>query len=140
MQKDKNLNFDEFIKKRVKSEGLETPSMNFTNTIISNIEAQSVLSKEIYGKPLIPKYLWYSGAVMLLLLFSYLIYGNIDVSLSWIPEGKLQQIGQLNLLDKLPNFNVSSIYVYAFVGLAFFVGIQIYLLKSHFDKRFSLNA
>jgi len=72
--------------------------------------------------------IWYSGAAIVLAIFSYLVYGNMEIEFNWLPEMKMQQIGQLNLLERLPNFNISNIYVYAFMGLAFFVGVQVYLL------------
>ena len=91
-----------------------------------------------YYEPIAEKYL-FSGAAIVIVIFIYLVYGNIDMEFNWFPEMKMQQIDQLNLLDKLPNFNISNIYVYAFLGLAFFVGVQVYLLKNHFNKRYSLD-
>jgi len=139
MQDDKKSKFDQFIQKRIKEEGLEKPSLNFTNTVISKIETQKEHSKVTVYKPLISKKVWYAGAVIIIGIFSYLIYGNIAVEFNWLPEMKMQQIGQLILLERFPNFNISNIYVYAFIGLAFFMAVQVYLLKNHFDKRYSLN-
>jgi len=139
MQDDKKTKFDQFIKDRIKEEGLEKPSLNFTNTIISKIETLKEQSEVTLYKPLIPKNIWYSGAAIVIMIFSYLVYGNIDMEFIWLPEMKIQQIGQLNLAERLADFNISNIYVYAFIGLAFFVGVQVYLLKNHFDKRYYLD-
>ena len=139
MQDDKKTKFDQFIQDRIKEEGLEKPSLNFTNTVISKIETLKEHSEVTVYKPLIPKNIWYSGAAIVIMIFSYLLYGNIDMEFIWLPEMKMQQISQLNLAERLPNFNISSIYVYAFIGLAFFVGVQVYLLKNHFDKRYYLD-
>ncbi|MGB5497581.1 MAG: hypothetical protein WBM77_01475 [Maribacter sp.] len=139
MQDDKKTKFDQFIQDRIKEEGLEKPSLNFTDTVISKIETLKEHSEVTVYKPLIPKNIWYSGAAILIMIFSYLVYGNIDMEFIWLPEMKMQQIGQLNLTERLPDFNISSIYVYAFIGLAFFVGVQVYLLKTHFDKRYYLD-
>ena len=139
MQDDKKTKFDQFIQDRIKKEGLEKPSLNFTNIVISKIETLKEHSEVTVYKPLIPKNIWYSGAAIVIAIFSYLVYGNIDLEFNWLPEVKMQQISQLNLLDRLPNFNISSIYVYAFIGLAFFVGVQVYLLKNHFNKRYYLE-
>lgn len=139
MQDDKKTKFDQFIQEGIKKEGLEKPSMNFTKSVISKIESQKVNSAVTVYKPLIPKNIWYSGAAIVIAIFTYLVYGNIDMEFIWLPEMKMQQIGQLNLAERLPNFNISSIYVYAFIGLAFFVGVQVFLLKNHFDKRYYLH-
>ena len=139
MQDDKKTKFDQFIQNRIKEEGLEKPSLNFTNSVISKIETLNELSEVTVYKPLIPKNIWFSGAAIVIVIFSYLVYGNIDMEFNWLPEMKMQQFGQLNLLDRLPSFNISNIYVYAFIGLAFFVGVQVYLLNNHFNKRYSLD-
>jgi len=139
MQEDKQPKFDEFIQNRIKEEGLEKPSMNFTNAVISKIEAQKGYNQVLDYKPLISKKIWYSVAVLVLSVFSYLIYGNSALEFNWFPDGIMHRIEQFNLLERMPNFNVSSIYVYAFVGLAFFVGLQIVLLKNHFNKRYFLE-
>ena len=139
MQDDKKTKFDQFIQKRIKEEGLEKPSLNFTNSVISKIETLNEHSEVTVYKPLIPKKIWFSGAAIVIVIFSYLVYGNIDMEFNWLTEMKMQQFGQLNLFDRLPNFNISNIYVYAFIGLAFFVGIQVYLLKTYFDRRYYLD-
>ncbi len=139
MQDDKKTKFDQFIQDRIMKEGLEKPSMNFTNSVISKIETLKVHSGVMDYKPLIPKYMWYSIAAIVIGIFCYLIFGNIALEFNWLPEMKMQQIGKLNLVERLPHLNISNIFVYAFIGLAFFVGIQVYLLKTHFEKTYYLD-
>ncbi len=136
MQEDKQPKFDEFIQKRIKEEGLEQPSMSFTQMVITKIETQKGNSQVLDYKPLISKKVWYAVVILVISIFTYLIYGNITVEFNWFPGVNMQQI---NFLERLPNFKVSNIYVYAFVGLAFFVGLQIVLLKNHFNKRYFLE-
>ncbi len=139
MQEDKKTKFDQIIQNRIKEEGLEKPSLNFTKSVISKIEIQKEHSEVMDYKPLITKNVWYSGAAIVIGIFCYLIFGNITIEFNWLPEMKMQQIDQLNLVESLPNLNISSIYVYAFVGMAFFVGLQVVLLKNHFNKRYYLD-
>lgn len=139
MQKDKKSDFDSFIKEKIKSEGLDSPSLDFTSKLISKIELQKKEETAVTAKPLISNYFWYSGAAFLLFLFTYLVYGNVEMQFSWIPELKLSRIPQLRVLEKMLTLQVSNVYVYAFIGLAFFVGIQVYILKSHFEKRYYLK-
>lgn len=139
MQEDNKTKFDQLIQNRIKEEGLEKPSLNFTKSVISKIETQKEHSEVTDYKPLITKNVWYSGAAIVIGIFCYLIFGDIALEFNWLPELNMQQIAQLNLVERLPNLNISNIYVYAFIGLAFFVGVQVYLLKTHFDKRYYLE-
>lgn len=131
--------FDGFILKRIKEEGLEQPSLNFTNATISKIEAEKRPRQVLAFKPLINMKLWLGIAAIVLGVFTFLLYGDSVVKYNLWPEKILLEFGKVDMLDKMPEFSVSNIYVYAFVGLAFFVGLQIVLLKNHFNKRYFLK-
>ncbi|MGB5434299.1 MAG: hypothetical protein WBM98_00300 [Maribacter sp.] len=131
--------FDGFIQERIKKEGLEQPSINFTNTVISKIEAEKQSNRiEVY-KPLINRKVWLAIAGTVLAVFAFLFYGNSVITYNWWPERILLKWENMDMLDKMPEVSVSNIYVYACVGLAFFVGLQIVLLKNHFNKRYFLK-
>lgn len=131
--------FDGFIQERIKKEGLEQPTVNFTNTIISKIEAEKQLNRVVGYKPLINKKVWLAIAGTIIAVFAFLFYGNTVISYNWWPERIVLKWENMSVFDKLPEVSVSNIYVYAFVGMAFFVGLQIVLLKNHFDKRYFLK-
>ena len=137
--KDDNKKMDGFIQKRMKAEGLEHPSLNFTNAIISKIEAEKGPRQVLAYKPLIAKKVWYGLGALLIGIFGFLFYGNTVTQFNWWSEKTLLEFGKLDLLEKMPKFSVSDIYIYAFVGMAFFVGLQIVLLKNHFNKRYYLD-
>ena len=90
---------------------------------------------------MISKPVWYAMAFVLIGLFAFLIFGDYDMEFGLISEASMDKLNQLqlNLLEKLPSANISNIYVYAFIGLAFFVGVQVYLLRNHFEKRYYLD-
>ena len=138
MQKDNQGKFDDYIQERIKKEGLHQPSMNFTNAVISKIEAQEQ-SKVLEYKPLLGQKSWFAIAVVVTGIFIFLIYGNTTMEFNWLPSNLAEQLGQINLLAKLPSFSVSNSYVYAFIGLAFFAIVQVYLLKNHFSKHYYLD-
>jgi len=138
MQKDSQAKFDDYIQERIKQEGLDQPSMNFTNAVISKIEAQKQ-NKVLEYQPLLGKKTWYAMAVLVIGIFVFLIYGNATMQFNWLPSNLTEQWGQINLLSKLPSLSVSNIYVYAFIGLAFFVMVQVYLLKNHFSKHYYID-
>jgi hypothetical protein len=138
MQKEHQQKFDSIIKQRIKEEGLERPSMNFTNSVIGKIGVQKEDNHLLDYKPLISKKVWYVAAILLLCVFSFLMYSN-TLGFNTFPDVIAQQFKKLNLIERIPNPSISSIYVYAFIGLAFFAGVQVYLLKAHFDKRYYLD-
>lgn len=137
--KDNSKKIDGFIQKRMKAEGLEAPSMNFTNAIISKIESEKRANLVLSYKPLITNKVWYILGTILFGVLGFLFYGDTVLQYNWWPEKTLLQLGKLDLLKKMPEISVSNIYIYAFVGLAFFVGLQIVLLKNHFNKRYFLD-
>ena len=136
IDKDDTDTFDMVIRKRIKEEGLEQPSLNFTNAIISKIEAEKRPRQVLGYKPLINKKIWWGIIAIVLGGFAFLLYGDAVAKNDWWPEKILLEFGKIDVLDQMPEFSVSDIYVYAFIGLAFFVGLQIVLLKNHFDKRY----
>ena len=138
-RKDDPGKFDMVIRKRIRQEGLEQPSLSFTNAIISKIEIEKQPKQILVYKPLINRKLWLGITTILIGVFTFLFYGDALIKYNWWPEKVLLEFGKMNVLDKMPEFSVSDIYVYAFVGMAFFVGLQIVLLKNHFNKRYFLK-
>lgn len=132
---DDMIEFDGFIQERIKKEGLEQPPNNFTNTVISKIEAKKQSNSVVVYKPLINRKVWFGISGTVLAVFTFLYFGNTVIMYDLWPE----RMGNLALFDYMPEFLVSNIYVYAFVGLAFFTGLQIVLLKNHFNKRYFLK-
>lgn len=139
MQKNKEKEFDAFVQKRMKKEGLEKPSFDFTTTLLNRIEMQSVQNRGLAYQPLISKSAWYIMAAITLSVLAFLVFGNLNLETGWLPQITLQKLGEIDLIGKLPKIAISDTYVYAFSGLAFFMGIQIYLVKKHFDNRYNLD-
>ena len=129
------IKFDGFVRKNIKEDGLEQPSLNFTTAILSKIEEEKEIREVLTYTPLISKKVWVALGAILVGVIGILIYGNVDEKYNWWPEKALVKFGELKLLEKIPEFTVSNIYNYAFVGMAFFVCLQIVVLKNHFAKR-----
>lgn len=136
MQKNKEKEFDAFIQKRIKEEGLESPSNDFTASVLNNIALNSAQNLTLVYKPLISKSTWYTMAVVIVGILCLVVFGNFNLEVDWLPQITMQKLGELDLMGKLPKIAISDTYVYAFIGLAFFMGIQVYLLKNHFEKRY----
>lgn len=115
----------------------ESPSIDFTTNVMTKVHELSSARVMEY-KPLITKRIWAVLAISVLGVFYYLLSGDIQTENSG---------GMTKALNFMPNFNastllnykVSNVLLYAFVVLAFFVSIQTFLLKSHFDKRFAMD-
>ena len=110
--KDNSKKIDGFIQKRMKAEGLEAPSMNFTNAIISKIESEKRANLVLSYKPLITNKVWYILGTILFGVLGFLFYGDTVLQYNWWPEKTLLQLGKLDLLKKCLRFQCRiSIYM-----------------------------
>ncbi|MBD0779021.1 hypothetical protein HPE56_14565 [Maribacter sp. ANRC-HE7] len=130
------IKFDGFVRKNIKEDGLEQPSLNFTNAIRSKIEEEKKAKQILVYTPLIKSGVWYAMGAILIGGIGVVFYGGNVVKSNWWPEKILEQWSKVDLSNSIPEFPVSDIYVYAFVGLAFFVCLQIVVLKAHFAKHY----
>lgn len=135
--KDKQLN--DFVKKIVKSAGLETPSDGFTQNIMSKIAAQEVKSTVTVYQPLISKTSWFVLAAFAVFLFTFIIFGNLDLNVSWLPGIDQLAPNKIGFLDSLSQIRLPSTLVYGLSGLALFIYVQIIFLKKHLESRFAIN-
>ncbi|MBT8182185.1 MAG: hypothetical protein KJO53_11415, partial [Eudoraea sp.] len=83
MEENRDKQLDDFVKKVVKSAGLESPSDDFTQSIMSKIAAQNEKSMVTRYKPLISKTSWLVLAGIAIFLSVYIIFGNSDLNVSW---------------------------------------------------------
>ena len=133
METNSDKKFDAFLKKAVKETGLDSPSENFTAILLSKIDEQTVYS------PLISKSIWGVLAICVLSIFTFIVLTGQSSEVSWFYSLNWEGLAAIDLLNKFPTFDVSNTVVYGFVILAFFIGIQVVLLKHHFDKRYAIN-
>ena len=71
-RKDDTGKFDMVIRKRIRQEGLEQPSLSFTNAIISKIEIEKQPKQILVYKPLINRKLWLGITTILIGVFTFL--------------------------------------------------------------------
>ncbi|WP_296382040.1 hypothetical protein [Winogradskyella sp.] len=118
-----------FIDKLLSNEVLEQPSLDFTDKVMSKVEAISTAT--VY-KPLIPKSVWTLIAIGFIVLIGYMIFKEPSANNSWLDRFNLSSVS--NPLENI-SFNFSKTLMYAMVFLAVMLSIQIPLLKHYFDKR-----
>lgn len=134
MEENKHLEeFDVFAKKYLKEIEVETPSQNFTASLMKRIEVQKTA---IFNqKSLISKKGWFGVfCVVLMVLFSSNKTSENDIlnlpkiDFSFLEENQISQL--------FHSISVSSTTMYAFFFFGLMILFQVVFLKNHFDKRF----
>ncbi|VAW16712.1 hypothetical protein MNBD_BACTEROID03-16 [hydrothermal vent metagenome] len=138
MKEDKDKKLDAFIRKAVIEVGLENPTVDFTRSVLSKIQADAQKSTAFVYRPLISKSVWLMILTAIAGVFVYSIWENPSSEISWLAVSKLNRFAEFNLLANSLNFYISNTVIYSFVGLAFFVWVQVFLLKSYMNKRIAL--
>ncbi|MGK0385409.1 MAG: hypothetical protein ACI849_000010 [Patiriisocius sp.] len=127
---------DTLAKKMIKADPLKSPSVDFTATIMKQIEQVSIGETTLYT-PLISKKGWFGIIAFLVGLSVYMIFGNVE-SLFAIEALDYTVLSNNKLVNALSEIKFSKTLTYAigFFGLVFF--IQIPLMKSVMNKRLEL--
>lgn len=139
MEENRDKQLDDFVKKVVKNAGLEAPSDDFTQSIMSKIAAQNEKSMVTRYKPLISKTSWLVLAGIAIFLSVYIIFGNSDLNVSWIPSITELATNNIGIMNTLENLRLPNTLVYGLTGFTLFIYVQIAFLKKHLESRYTLN-
>lgn len=139
MEENRDKQLDDFVKKVVKNAGLEAPSDDFTQSIMSKIAAQNEKSMVTRYKPLISKTSWLVLAGIAIFLSVYIIFGNSDLNVSWIPSITELVTNNIGIMNTLENLRLPNTLVYGLTGFTLFIYVQIAFLKKHLESRYTLN-
>jgi hypothetical protein len=121
-----------FIEKLMSADTLEQPSVDFTDMVMSKVEAVANSQATVY-KPLIPKAVWFLIIGGFIALVGCLTTNESEVNSSWLNRFDWSKVS-LNLFENVSS-NLSSTLMYAVVLLAIMISIQVPLLKYYFNKR-----
>jgi len=114
---------------------IESPSFNFTDSVMSKVNALHESKATVY-KPLISKTSWVLIGFGILALVLYILFFGTKIETSnWIQSINFSMFSNINM-DLLPSLSISKTVTYAFLFFGLMICIQIPLLKNHFDKRF----
>ncbi|WP_062057751.1 hypothetical protein [Aquimarina longa] len=119
----------------VKEAGLNTPSANFLNNVMCNVETIKNYQEKAY-KPLISKRSWLviaMGVISLICLTLFLP----DTKNSIFSEVNLSIVKIIKINDFFSGFKFYKTTVYGIVFLAVLFFIQVSFLKRRIDKSFS---
>ena len=134
MVEDINKHIDDFVEKVIKDNTLESPSLDFTSNIMSQIEA-GVQSEITVYKPLISKRTWVIMAAFIVAGLTYLVIGNNIQTTGWLDNIDYSIITNNKITEAIGNVTFSKTVMYSITFFALLFFIQIPLLKHYFDKR-----
>lgn len=129
-ESDKNI--ENLIDKMMAENTLESPSIDFTSKIMSQVFAVEKRKIKAY-KPLISKSMWIFIGLNLIALTIYSIFTNNDVSNFEIVKLYTDKASTL-----FSGIHFSKNILYAILVVPFMTLIQIGLLKNYFDKKYQL--
>ncbi len=125
-----------FTDKLLKDSSLESPSINFTSQIMSQVEAIAQSDVTTY-KPLISKRVWIGVAVAIVGVLIYSFFGSASES-EWLKSVDLSVLGNNKITNALSEFSFSKTILYAAAMFALMFAIQVTVLKGYFDRRLSV--
>ena len=128
---------EKLVERSMKTQSLESPSSNFSAMVMKQIHAIEK-SKVTAYRPLISKPVWVAILVGLLLVVSYIIFGQNTTESGWLSYIDLSIITDNNLSNALSGFKVSKTVLYSVVLFGIMLFIQVPILKRYFDSRLAV--
>ncbi len=135
MKENEDKNLDELAKKVISRSRLDTPSVNFTNRIMSQIDALNSTNAIAY-QPLISKRVWAILAILFTCIMSYIIYYNSGSSSIWFDSLDFNIVNLDKFTSLLSGISISQTLSYTIGIFALMICVQVTYLKHHFNKRF----
>jgi len=133
----KNQHIDIFVEKYLKEIKLESPSDDFTTTIMDAISVINIEKNKVIYKPLISKKGWLLIGIILVGILAIPLKG---IESKWLtfPKLNFSFLENISIDGLFAEFTVSNIVLYACVLFGIFVSIQFIYLKGYFEKQLSL--
>lgn len=137
MEANKENKLDELLSKSVREAGLESPSADFTKSLLSEIALIEKRASATAYKPLISKVGWVSMALVVLVLSVLARYSKLEIQFSWLEKINTGALPKLRLMEVLPKMAVSNILLYSIMIFAIFAVIQMVFLKQRLDRQYA---
>nr|WP_294930397.1 hypothetical protein [uncultured Flavobacterium sp.] len=127
-ESDKNI--ENLIDKMMSENTLESPSIDFTSKIMSQVLVAEKSKIKAY-KPLISKSTWIFISICLIALTVYSVYSGSTIS-----NLKIVNLYSDKVSTLFSGIQLSKNILYAILIVPFMILIQIGLLKNYFDKKY----
>ena len=128
---------DELSEKILIASDLETPSLDFTANIMSNINVVTKQSESTIYKPLISKKAWLFIALVFILVLAYGFSVNTSDNIGWFTDVNYSFMPRMNSLFSKLSFSKTVVYAIVFLTLMLF--LQVPLLKKHYDNQINFE-
>jgi len=130
--KESDKNIDNLIEKMMSETTLQSPSIDFTSNIMSQILVAEKAKIQPY-KPLISISTWVFIGITLAVLVLYNVFfaenqNNLEIGKSYTDK----------ISTLVSGIHVSKTLLYALLIVPFMILIQIGVLKNYFDKKYQL--
>lgn len=139
MEENKEKKLDGLVRKSVREVGLETPSNNFTEMLLSKIEVIPGKSVATTYQPLITRLGWGVIALIATGVSALILSGKVDTRLEWMESVNFADSIQTAIFDIVPEVTLSYTVIYSLLIFSACVVIQVLLLKHHLNKRYILH-
>lgn len=130
--KESDKNIENLIEKMMRENTLESPSIDFTSKIMSQVLVAEKSKIKVY-KPLISKTTWVFIGISLITLTAYSISSGNDIS-----DFDIAKLYSDKASTLFSGIHFSKNILYALLIVPFMVLIQIGVLKNYFDKKYEL--
>lgn len=130
--KENDKEIENLIEKMMAESTLESPSIDFTSKIMSQVLAIEKSKIKVY-KPLISRSAWIFIGMSLIALTSYSIFTNNEISNSAITQLYTDKASAL-----FSGIHFSKNTMYALLIVFSMILIQIGVLKNYFDNKYEL--
>ena len=135
MNENADKHLDNLSRKVIGKSAIESPSFDFTATVMSQIKELGK-SKATTYVPLISKRVWFVLALATIGIVIYSIFGTSTTDSGLLDKIGMERFSNIEFNNPLDNFNVSQTLVYAVALFALMLCIQIPFLKHYFNKRY----
>ena len=128
---------EKFVDKMMKEISLETPSVDFTAQIMSQVLKIKTSQTTVY-KPLISKWVWYGIFISMLGLIAYLSFNSSAVSGGLLEKFNLGTLPKFSMPNLFSGLHFSKTTIYACVLLTLMLFIQIPIIKHVMNRRLEI--
>ena len=137
MKANTDKHIEKFVDKMMKETTLDTPSVDFTAQVMSQVLKIKTSQTTVY-KPLISKWVWYGIFISMLGLIAYLSFNSSAVSGGLLEKFNLGTLPKFNIPNLFSGLHFSKTTIYACVFLTLMLFIQIPIIKHVMNKRLEI--